>query len=100
MIRRINIYPLLVCVILVLGCSREKPSGSVASQTQEVEYPDQEGWNSSVTSSKSGRVEAIVEYGHMMRYAKKNRVFFDEGVKVDFYDALGRKRTELTADAG
>jgi len=42
----------------------------------------------------------VVEYGHMTRYAGKSRVYFDEGVKVDFYDAAGRKRSQLTAQAG
>lgn len=93
-------YSLCLLILTLAGCGREEPSSARISQLPETEFPDQEGWHSSVTSTKSGKVEAVVEYGHMMRYAKRNRILFDEGVKVDFYDADGRRRSQLTAAAG
>lgn len=83
----------------VLGCNREK-TASVAGQVTPTDMPDQEGWNSTVTSTKEGRIEAILKYGHMMRYSEKKLAKFDEGIKVDFYQADGKHSSLLTAERG
>ncbi len=94
------IFILFSVVMLFCHCGRQEPSSAKAPTLVDEAFPDQEGWNSSVTSTKNGKLEAVVEYGHMMRYAKKNRILFDQGVRVDFFDVDGRKRSQLTADSG
>ncbi len=94
-------FLLLLCVVFagVMSCHKEKPETDELLG-EEKEAPDQEGWNSKVTATRNGRLEAVVEYGHMARYSKQKRVFFDEGVAVDFYDAYGRPRSRVTASTG
>ncbi len=82
-----------------IACNREKPAW-VAEQNQTIEMPDQEGWNSTVTATKEGRVEAVVKYGHMMRFSEKKFAKFDQGVTVDFYQPDGRHGSLLTAERG
>lgn len=93
-----GLYLLAAGLLLISACRKEKPSAPL--EGQKVEIPDQEGWNSRVHATKNGRPEAIVEYGHMKRFSNRKKVFFDEGVAVDFYDLNGRKRSRLDADSG
>lgn len=101
--RRRRLYGLaLLAALLVLvpgsGCHKDKASGPLEDQTGEI--PDQEGWNSTVHATRKGQPEAIVSYGHMRRFSSRKRVYFDEGVAVDFYDVNGRKRSRLDAERG
>jgi len=83
--------------ILTSGCPRQEP---VKNQGPTRTYPDQEGWNSMVTSTQNGRVEAIVHYGHMARYHDNHLVQFDQGVRVEFFNEKGEPRSVLTAESG
>ncbi len=91
---------LLACALLAAapGCHEQKPAAPV--EEQQADLPDQEGWNSRVHATKKGRPEAIVAYGHMKRFNSRKKVFFDEGVAVDFYDLNGRMRSRLEAESG
>ncbi len=94
--------PVLILVSFVffpIACNREKPAW-VAEQNQTAEIADQEGWNSTVTATKEGRVEAVVRYGHMMRFSEKKLAKFDQGVTVDFYQTDGKHGSLLTAERG
>jgi LPS export ABC transporter protein LptC len=93
-----GLFVLAAALLLAAGCRKEKTA--VPLEGQNVEIPDQEGWNSQVHATKNGRPEAVVEYGHMKRFSNRKKVLFDEGVAVDFFDLNGRKRTHLTADRG
>jgi LPS export ABC transporter protein LptC len=89
---------LLASLLLSVYCNRQTP---VKDQTHPArEIPDQEGWNSIVTSTNKGRVEAVVHYGHMARFNISRLVKFDENVQVDFFDEAGKLRSVLTADTG
>jgi len=89
----------LATLVLSLHCGQEPGKASDADKGPN-ESPDQEGWNSSVTSSNNGRVEAVVDYGHMARFINRGRIYFDEGVGVDFFDNHGRRRSRLTSEKG
>ncbi|MDZ7319669.1 MAG: LPS export ABC transporter periplasmic protein LptC, partial [candidate division KSB1 bacterium] len=65
-----------------------------------AEYPDQEGWNSTVSSSRNGVVNATIHYGHMQQFKKKKVVEFEQGVQVDFFNEKGLHTSKLTADSG
>ncbi len=90
------LYSILTACIFP-ACEREEPP-SVAQNRTSV--PDQEMWNSTVTSINKGRKEAVVNYGHMLHYADKKLYKFDQGVLVDFYDADGEHASRLTAERG
>lgn len=97
--RKYFLVTLILVVCSQLGCHRDKPTDSTL-QSQADEFPDQEGWNSTIVSTNKGQVDAIIEYGHMARYLKKQIVHFDEGVIVDFYDTEGSHTSKLTAAGG
>jgi len=94
------IFILLSAVLLFsLGCQRDKPTDTGPQGIKE-DFPDQEGWNSTIRSTNKGQVDALIKYGHMARYSKKKMVHFDEGVKVDFFDTEGTHTSTLTAKSG
>lgn len=83
--------------LLLAGC---QSSQQTASTPKGFDGPEQEGWNSKVTVTSAGRIAAIVQYGHMAKYAKEQRVLFDEGVVVDFYGKKGEHSSKLTSERG
>ncbi len=96
--RRLGLFLILALLAAGAACQKHKPDAPAEEQQEEL--PDQEGWNSTVHATKSGRPEAIVTYGHMKRFNNRRKVYFDEGVKVDFFDPEGRMRSRLEADNG
>ncbi len=97
-----NILKILIIILpgfIILGSCQKKQDNVVAEQEQ-TEYPDQEGWNSTVTSSKNGIVGAVIKYGHMQRFMKRKVVEFDSGIVVDFYDEQGVHTSKLTSHRG
>jgi len=86
-----------IWILLALGC--ESPDQQAVTSRGFV-GPDQEGWNSRLTVTKSGRVAAVVEYGYMARFSREQEVKFSEGIHVDFYDKKGVHTSALTADRG
>ena len=88
----------LLGIIILVGC--QKKQDTVVADMEQTEYPDQEGWNSTVTSSKKGIVGATIKYGHMQRFKKRKVVEFDSGVVVDFYDEQGVHTSNLTSHKG
>ena len=79
-------------------CQKNDESGT--AKTTETEYPDQEGWNSTMTSTKEGILSAVIQYGHMKRFKKSKVVEFDGGIKIDFYDENGNHTSQLTSVRG
>lgn len=86
-----------LAVLVILACEPKQPA---RSGQRVVEQPDQEGWNSTVVSTESGRKQAVVHYGHMARFNQKKLVKFDQGVQVHFYDENGESHSTLTSDTG
>ena len=84
---------------LILGSCHKKEDNFVVNMEQ-TEYPDQEGWNSTVISSKNGIVDAIIKYGHMQRFEKRKVVDFDSGIVVDFYNEKGVHTSNLVSEKG
>ena len=72
----------------------------VIVEHREGEYPSQEGWQSELIISKAARRQAVVRYGHMMKYDQRKIILFDEGVEVDFYDEQGNHTSNLTSERG
>ena len=97
-----NILIMLIASLigfLILGSCHKKEDNFVVNMEQ-TEYPDQEGWNSTVISSKNGIVDAIIKYGHMQRFEKRKVVDFDSGIVVDFYNEKGVHTSNLVSEKG
>ncbi len=77
-----------------------KQEESVIVEQREGEYPSQEGWQSELILSRAGKRQAVVHYGHMMKFDQRQVVLFDAGVQVDFYDDQGNHTSYLTSDKG
>ena len=100
MIRNFAII-ILICLVgfsFITGCQNKE--NDAVTELDDTEYPDQEGWNSTVTSSKNGIVGAIIEYGHMQRFKKRNLVKFDSGIVIDFFNETGEHTSKLTSKRG
>lgn len=85
--------------IIILG-SCQKKQENIVEEMEQSEYPDQEGWNSTVTSSKNGIVSAVIRYGHMQRFKKRKVVNLDKGIVVDFFNEQGEHTSQLTSEKG
>ena len=88
-----------ITIILALGCYEEKPA-LPPKDASGHEVPDQEMWQSTVTSLNKGQKEAVVKYGHMLHYPERKVYKFDGGLSVDFYDKTGAHASVLTSEQG
>lgn len=95
---------MLVFFVLCAGCvlfhCQEKKEEAISVEAGEKEYPSQEGWQSELILSRAGKRQAVVRYGHMMKYDQRQIVLFDEGVEVDFYDEQGNHTSNLISERG
>jgi len=88
----------ILCIGL-LGQCKNRDSHTIAN-SEELVFPDQEGWNSTVTSTQNGVVTAVIHYGHMQRFEKKKIVEFDLNIVVDFFNEKGAHTSKLTSEKG
>jgi len=97
-----NILIILTISLLefFIPSSCQKKQNNVVADMEQIEYPDQEGWNSAVTSSKNGMVGAVIKYGHMQRFKKRKIVELDAGVVVDFFNEQGVHTSKLISNKG
>ncbi|MBN1895420.1 LPS export ABC transporter periplasmic protein LptC [bacterium] len=101
--RRLNhpVPEVFICLAAFLlaasGCRR---SGKGAVEEVAPSGLQQEGWNSVILISSSGRLQARVQYGHMVQRENSRLIHFDEGVGVDFYDETGRHNSRLDSEKG
>jgi LPS export ABC transporter protein LptC len=104
--RMMKLFPKSISIIIIFQafficfffCQKNQESN--VAITGETEYPDQEGWNSTMTSTKDGVLTAVIRYGHMQRFKKSKEVEFDDGIEIDFYDDQGSHTSKLTSDEG
>jgi LPS export ABC transporter protein LptC len=88
-------------VLICIGFSQcRQDAGERTIVRTRVERPIQEGWDSKITITRLGLPQAIVDYGHMVKYEKSDTIYFDEGVEVDFFDDQGNHSSHLISDRG
>lgn len=96
----INLRPAAFFVIAglsVAGCqSFHQPESPKAPE----KIAEQEGWNSTVTVTRSGKPSAVIRFQHMQKFGKERVVQFDNGVVVDFYNNEGQHTSNLVAQEG
>ena len=92
------IFVLSLSCFCLFNCQRKKEKTVV--KYEEILFPDQEGWEETVTSSKNGVVTAVIKYGHMQHYKKTKMFEFDEGIIIDFFNDEGAHTSKLTSEKG
>ncbi len=53
-----------------------------------------------VQVTKNGKPTAVIRYGHMEKFTKKNLLLLDQGLEVDFYNTEGQHTSNLVAKQG
>lgn len=96
---KIRLVPVLSIMFIFLFLNCEHSPVKDENSTDHVEFPDQEGWHSTLMITKEGQKSVVIKYGHMRKFDRKKTVFFRDTVKVDFYDDLGALKSKLTADS-
>ncbi len=91
---------ILLCTFWFTFCCEREKQDTVFTENNHNEYPSQEGWQSELIFSRAGRRQAVVRYGHMMKYDQRKVILFDEGVEVDFYDDEGDHTSHLISERG
>ncbi len=96
MTRKILLLPIL---LLLFACGEKKIQPSVNNQVVSELIPDQESWNSKIIFSDKGRLRAVLWANHLQVFEKKKITLLD-GVKINFYDAEGKRTSTLTSKRG
>jgi len=87
--------PLILPLVLYACEERIKPS--VLTDLKTKDLPSHESWNTKITFSDSGRIQAILKVGHLEKYEEAQRTNLDGGLHADFFDDNGNHTSVLTA---
>ncbi len=91
---------IILCFLTLAFALACKSDNHQSLNSAPGEVPDQQGWNSKMTATVNGRVSAVIQYGHMERYANQRLVKFDSGIEVDFYNVEGHHTSNVTSKRG
>ncbi len=92
-----KLFALLIIIIVFSGCSNRQVKPTINASIKTTKLPVQEGWNSTVIFSDSGKTRAILYYGHMRMFDSPPETLLDSSIKVDFFNENEIKTTTLTA---
>jgi len=91
---------LLSLSFLFFFCNSQKVKPKINSDITVTELPAQESWNSTITFTDSGKIQAVMKVGHLRMYEKRKETLIDGFQHVDFYNPAGIKTTTLTSLRG
>ncbi len=89
------IVKIFFCTVLVVACQSKHEL--TTNQPEGSDVPDQEGWNSTITSTSDGMITSKIKYVHMQKYSNRKKIKFDQGVELDFYDSNGVHTSKIYA---
>ena len=100
--------PLIYCTILIVlvftaglsGCSSDIDQRQIIGEDENIPMPDQESWNSTLTTTDLGNLTAEIEFGHMAKFNEKNEYQFDQNLKVFLFDENGKLKNRITSERG
>lgn len=90
---------MLIAFILLVNIGCEPETTEVPEVTKPVVFPDQEGWNSTLVITNEGRKSVQIDYGHMQEFATRKMIYFNEGVRLLFFNKDGSLKSDLKADS-
>lgn len=81
-----------------VSCSNDIET--VKALTEERNLPDQSGYNIETTYTDSGRLQGKLNAPEVQKYSRKEEPYteFPKGLKVSFYDSLGRPYAYIQAE--
>lgn len=93
----IPVMVLLTLLAITVSCSNDIET--VKALTEEQNYPDQSGYNIESTYTDSGRLQGKITAPEVQKYSRKEDPYteFPKGLKVMFYDSLGRPYAYIQA---
>jgi len=91
---------LLSFSFLFIFCNSQKVKPKIGQEINVAELPTQESWNSTISFTDSGKIQAIMKVGHLRMYEKRQETLIDGYQHVDFYNPLEIKTTTLTSLRG
>jgi len=92
------VFCLTAAICLGPACQRSGRGSAIEGEAPPA--LQQEGWNSVILISSSGRLQARVQYAHMVQHENSRLIHFDGGVGVDFYGENGRHSSRLDSEKG
>ncbi|NOZ63182.1 MAG: LPS export ABC transporter periplasmic protein LptC [Calditrichaeota bacterium] len=95
-----NKWFLTLIFVFSFAVACQKNEKNKAVEDERAPLPDQEAWNSTVTSTVDGKLNAVIHYGHMQRFKQRKVVDFDDGIEIDFYNEKGEHASKLTSERG
>jgi len=91
---------LLSLPFLFFFCATQKVKPKINSNINVAELPAQESWNTTITFTDSGKVQAVMKVGHLRMFTKRQETIIDGYQHVDFYNPMEIKTTTLTSLSG
>ena len=91
---------LISFLLLILACSNKDIKPHIDASISSGELPSQESWNSTIFFTDSGKTKAILYAGHIQVFSQRKETLFDEGLKVEFFNANEQLTTTLTSKRG
>jgi len=91
---------IFISFLLLLSCSTKRVKPVIDKSIKTEQLPSQESWNSTITFSDSGKINAILWAGHLTKFDEKRETLMDENIKVDFFNQQQVRTTTLTAKRG
>jgi len=98
MTKRQRIYTVLCAALLLCVCRNQEEHSMTGAESARI--PLQEGWNSHLYITRGGKKQAVVWYGHMVKYDSTTIVHFNQNIEVDFYNESGGHVSNLIARRG
>lgn len=83
-----------------LNCSRSHEKSQIAFDQEQSPSPDQESWNSTLTTTELGNITARITFGHMVKYSERDEYQFDQNLQVFFFDRNGKLKSRITSERG
>lgn len=84
---------------LCISACEEKIRPAVVAVNQ-TDIPSQESWNSTVTFTDSGKVNAILWSGHIASFSETQYTLLTDSIHVDFFNEFEQHTSLLTARRG
>ncbi len=75
----------IIAFLCIWGC---RSTDDVTSNYPDAsKTPNQEGWNSTLTTSKNGKISTRIKYTYVEIFSSQKLIKFKKGVVIDFYDS-------------
>jgi len=96
---KLRVGMVFLLLVFLVGCSKVDEN-QPTKNSQTIDVPDQESWQSVITITKDGKRVAEVWAGYIALYNEKQITLLKDSIHIDFFDREGKHNSILTADSG